>query len=103
MLLGSACENNSDTTSGADLAPRESFYITPSGAELRPAQQQLTLTVVGGEAPFTWSVESDILGTIASVGDRSAVYTRRPLVRGVNTVTVRDSTVLVARTSVIQD
>lgn len=103
MLAGSACENNSGADLGTDLPPREDFYILPSAAELGlGAGNQAVFTVVGGQAPFEWAVERDALGTITATGDRSAVYERRPLIRGVNTVTVRDATVLKASASVIQ-
>jgi hypothetical protein len=104
VCLWAGCENNADTDLGQDLPPRENFYITPSSVELRPAVgNQAVFTVVGGEAPFTWTVERAPLGTITPTGERSAVYQRTPAVRGVNTVTVRDATVLKAGASVIQE
>ena len=103
VLMAAACENNAGTDSGRELSPREDFYLRPSAAEIKPGDDQAVFSVVGGQPPFTWSVEREALGSIAAASDRSAVYERKKAVKGVNTVTVRDAGVLRASASVIQD
>ena len=103
MLVGAACENNAETDPGEGLPPRGDFYLVPSVAELEKGVDQAVFTVVGGQAPFAWAVENGTLGAIVPTGERSAVYQRTKLTRGVNKVTVTDATVLRAHASVIQD
>ena len=96
LLLGlclSGCEEGSSLTGGE-------FFIDPPAVTLASTDEALTLTAVGGEEPFVWSVADETFGTVTTNG-RSVVYARTAA-SGVNIVTLVDAKTWTASCTITQ-
>lgn len=81
-VLICGCDDDSDP-SGND------FRIEPSAVTLSPSEETVTLTVIGGIEPMTWTAPSNGLGTVSGSG-RTVTYTRTDAT-GASHVEVTDS------------
>ncbi len=106
LSLAVGCENGSSPNRAGDPGtdPNANITISPSAARL-DASGRATLTVNGGEAPFSWSVSNPSLGSVTSPSpnSRTATYQRSGIGSGVNTVTVRDNLSDTGTASIVVD
>ena len=106
LSLAAGCENGSSPNSAGDPGTdaNSNVTISPSAARL-DTSGKATLTVNGGEAPFSWSVSNPSLGSVTSPSpnSRTATYRRSGLGSGVNTVTVRDNLADTGTASIVVD
>ncbi|MFO1490027.1 MAG: hypothetical protein U1F77_08490 [Kiritimatiellia bacterium] len=105
LLLPSGCDNGSSPNLPGDPGtdPSSSVTISPSAVRL-DSTGKATLTVNGGESPFTWSVSNPNLGSVTfSPNNRVATYQRSGLGSGVNTVTVKDNRAETGSASIVVD
>lgn len=82
LIIITGCEEDGATSGDV-------FRIEPSEITLHSDVGSAVLHVVGGTAPYTWSVSNPALGTVTSNGS-SVTYIRTALT-GVNVVSVNDS------------
>ena len=85
-----ACEENDDVRN-PEGGPVEGLVIEPAVAEATLARP-VTLTVSGGLAPYTWTVDSATLGAVTPNAVRTGIATyRATAVGGTSIVRVFDS------------
>jgi len=86
-------------TSGGDVSD---FQLSPTAVSLdATVTTGVVFTVVGGTAPYTWSVSDDALGALAAAG-ATAIYTSEAAA-GTNTLTVTDADAAVVSAVILQN
>jgi hypothetical protein len=89
---------------------QESFALAVAGAPastpnvftLTQTNQQVQITVTGGQLPLTWRVSDSLLGEMHPSPTRIAIYERVDATNGINAVTVTDAQGLNATATLIQ-
>lgn len=94
-LMMSGCDSaNSEVEGGNVGRTPDSFRISPSAAAIYDDTAVVVFSVVGGEAPFAWSVSDTSLGTVTPTTSLTREVNYRPTGttgrEGVNTVRVTD-------------
>lgn len=102
LWLTVGCEKNNSDVEGTTDAGVE-FRIDPSGFNMG-TNTTVTLNVVGGISPFTWTMSVAALGNLSGndAVSRVVTYTATANQVGVNTVRVQDSQGWIASSVIVQ-